>query len=375
MRILLVTTDYPDFQSAFYHRAPELAASPYADQVAAREKSHFGIVGGYAHYLRQMGHEVGVVIANCENMQRAWAREQGMRFCRAGARHLVMRGGLIPWFAGSPTPRWRHDIVLAQVRAFRPDVLMNQALVAVPSSLVASMRRYAGLTVGLHGARIPEGFDVSPYDILFSGHAGLAAGFRELGAKRVEVLPHAFDARVLDDISIRRPTIPVTFVGSVGAIWPDRMKWLSALCRRHPVSIFGPARLASEAGGDPAVRKAYQCERWGEDMFQVMRDSSIGLNIHAAFAGQIANNMRLFEITGVGSLLVTDYKPNLSDWFDMKSEVVPYCSIEDCVDQVGYYLEHDDERAAIAEAGQRRTLRSHTLEKRIGQFVSIVSTA
>jgi spore maturation protein CgeB len=375
MRIQLVTTDYPDFQTAFYHRAPELASASYSVQIAAREKSHFGIVGGYAHYLRQMGHEVAVVIANCEPIQRAWAREQGIRFSEAGARHLVMRGGVIPWVAQSATPRWRHDIVMAQVRAFRPDVLMNQALVSVPSSLVASMRQYAGLTVGLHGARIPEGFDVSPYDILFSGHAGLAASFAELGAKRVEVLPHAFDARVLNDISLRRPTIPVTFVGSVGAIWPDRMMWLSALCRRHPVSIFGPTRLASEAGEDPAVRKAYQCERWGDDMFQVMRDSSIGLNIHAAFAGQIANNMRLFEITGVGSLLVTDFKPNLSDWFDMNREVVAYCSIDDCVEQVGYYLAHEDERAAIAEAGQRRTLRSHTLEKRIEQFASIVLTA
>jgi hypothetical protein len=375
MRILLVTTDYPDFQTAFYHRAPELATSTYADQIAAREKSHFGIVGGYAHYLRQMGHEVGVVIANCEPLQRAWARERGMRFSEAGERHLVMRGGIVPWITESTTPRWRHDIVMAQVRAFQPDILMNQALVSVPSSLVASLRKHAGLIVGLHGARIPEGFDVSPYDILFSGHAGLAASFSELGAKRVEVLPHAFDARVLNDIAIRRPTIPVTFVGSVGAIWPDRMEWLSALCKRHPVSIFGPARFATEAGEHRHVRRAYQCERWGEDMFQVMRDSRIGLNIHAAFAGPIANNMRLFEITGVGSLLVTDYKPNLSEWFDMKSEVVPYCSIDDCVDLVGYYLEHEEERAAIAEAGQRRTLRCHTLEKRIEQFVSIVTSA
>ena len=45
---------------------------------------------------------------------------------------------------------------------------------------------------------------------------------------------------------------------------------------------------------------------------------------------------------------------------------------KDCEELIAYYLEHPGEAAAIAQAGQRRTLREHTYQCRMIELESIL---
>ena len=107
-------------------------------------------------------------------------------------------------------------------------------------------------------------------------------------------------------------------------------------------------------------------------MYNILHTSLITLNHHVDVAGDYAGNVRLFEATGTGTLLVTDWKTNLHKMFVPGKEVVAYRSPEECVEMVQYYLEHDEERGAIAHAGQQRTLRDHTYYQRMQEFEAIV---
>ena len=69
---------------------------------------------------------------------------------------------------------------------------------------------------------------------------------------------------------------------------------------------------------------------------------------------------------------ITDWKKNLHEMFEPGKEVVAYRTPEECVEMVKYYLDHDDERQAIARAGQQRTLRDHTFHQRMQELVDIV---
>jgi spore maturation protein CgeB len=113
----------------------------------------------------------------------------------------------------------------------------------------------------------------------------------------------------------------------------------------------------------------------GLDMYQTLRDSKIGLNCHADSSPTYASNFRLFEVTGVGSCLLTDWKRNLPELFDPDSEVVAYHSIPECLEKIRWLRDHDAERRKIAEAGQRRCLRDHTHEKRAPVFADIIENA
>jgi spore maturation protein CgeB len=107
-------------------------------------------------------------------------------------------------------------------------------------------------------------------------------------------------------------------------------------------------------------------------MYQILHGSKVTVNHHGDVA-PYANNMRLFEATGVGALLVTDWKVNLHEMFEPGREVVAYRNPEECVELVQYYLEHDEEREAIARAGQERTLREHTYYHRMQELVEIIA--
>ncbi|HYG80937.1 MAG TPA: glycosyltransferase, partial [Pyrinomonadaceae bacterium] len=105
------------------------------------------------------------------------------------------------------------------------------------------------------------------------------------------------------------------------------------------------------------------------------RESRVVLNTHIDISTTSASNMRLFEVTGVGSCLLTDWKPNIGDLFEPDSEVITYRGAEECIEKVDYLLSHESERRAIAAAGQRRTLRDHTLARRAEQLDAIIRAA
>ena len=57
------------------------------------------------------------------------------------------------------------------------------------------------------------------------------------------------------------------------------------------------------------------------------------------------------------------------------TEAVAYETSQELVDQVRYYLEHEDERAEIAAAGQARTLRDHTYGRRMKELAALLEDA
>jgi spore maturation protein CgeB len=82
--------------------------------------------------------------------------------------------------------------------------------------------------------------------------------------------------------------------------------------------------------------------------------------------------MRLFEATGVGAFLLTDFKDNLHTLFAPDREVAVWRSIDDCLTAIGRALGDESGRAAIACAGQARTLAQHTYRHRASDIVGFV---
>jgi len=99
---------------------------------------------------------------------------------------------------------------------------------------------------------------------------------------------------------------------------------------------------------------------------------SITINTHGRIAGDDANNLRLFEATGMGTLLVTDARRNMGQLFKTGSEVVTYGDARDCAGVVRHFLDHPAEATAIAAAGQRRTMRDHTWANRMARLTELV---
>jgi spore maturation protein CgeB len=80
----------------------------------------------------------------------------------------------------------------------------------------------------------------------------------------------------------------------------------------------------------------------------------------------------LFEVTGVGTLLLTDNKKDTKDFFRTGEEIITYTDEVDCLNKIRYYLAHEDGCISIAKAGQRRTLSNHTFGICMKELAAII---
>jgi len=81
---------------------------------------------------------------------------------------------------------------------------------------------------------------------------------------------------------------------------------------------------------------------------------------------------RNFEVPGCGGFLLTESVPHLENYYAFDKEIACYASLEELKDKLAYYLNHEEERAAIANAGYQRTLKEHTY---VHRFTHIFRTA
>ena len=224
--------------------------------------------------------------------------------------------------------------------------------------------------IGQLGIEPSRGEDWSVYDLMISQLPTTVKTFRTLGV-RAEVNHLAFEPAILDILPEMPPTdIDVSFVGTVSVDHQQRIALLEAVAGRYDLKLWGNRPQALPASSP--LHRCFQGEVWGADMYQVLRRSRITLNSHIDLAGREAGNMRLFEATGVGAFLLTDFKDNLDTLFAPDREVAVWRSIEDCLNVIGRALGDDNGRAAIARAGHARTMAQHTYRYRAAEILGFV---
>ena len=386
MRFLIVDTYYEAFLRWFYEKHPGLASRPYSEQFRRLMDECFGTADFYSTNLNKLGYQAVEVIANNEVLQRQWAKEHGFSVpavklprippaVRSLARRTQLVRSLASWVrrrspSHSRRQRWQGKVLLRQIEYFKPDVLLVQEISGLGSSFYAEARQHVRLMIGQYGVLPRTEADIPPYDLILSCHPGFVEHFRSLGV-RADYLQLGFEASVLERLP-ETDNVPhdVTFIGGCGNAHLTRRVLLETVARKFPLQWWGYGHDSLDK--ESPLRQCFRGSAWGIQMYQRLAQSRITLNIHIDQAGPYAANMRLFEATGVGTLLITDWKENLHEMLEPGKEVVTYRTPEECTELIQYYLEHDEERKAIARAGQERTLRQHTYYQRMQELVNIL---
>jgi hypothetical protein len=358
--------------------------------MAARNASLFGVADFYSRNFMALGHQAAEVHINNAWMQSAWARERGLSAPEPAVvterrelpgwieravkpfkpllRPLARRVGLSPKLDANA-----ETILLAQVEDFRPDLIINQDTFYIDTGLVRRISAICDpIMVGQIGIEPSRGQDWTAYDLMLSQLPSTVAFFRAAGV-RSEVSHLAFEPTILDRLpGIAVPDIDISFVGTISVDHRQRIALLESVAQRFDLKLFGN-RPQSLPASSP-LHRCFQGEVWGSDMLQTLRRSRINLNSHIDMAAREAGNLRLFEATGVGAFLLTDFKENLHTLFDPVREVAAWRSVDDCLEMIERYLRDDSARSAIAEAGQQRTLSTHTYRNRAQELLRIVAS-
>jgi hypothetical protein len=367
VRVAVVDTYYPAFQERFYATHPGLADASYAEQHAALIGQWFGTGDSYSLHLRALGHDAQDLLVNVNPLQAAWAREQG--HMRVGA----------PLAARVPGPAGRRAralverrIALEQIAEMDPDVVYCHNLDFFSRAELDRLRGEGRLVAGQIASPLPAWNTVEGFHFIATSFPHFVERIRSHGVES-EYLRLAFDERLVDIVGEQPREHDVVFVGGVHpGVHSAGTALLARVCAARPVAVFGYG--ADALPEDSAIRKSYRGEAWGLDMYRALASAKIALNRHIDVAEGHANNMRLYEATGMGAALLTDNGSNLPELFEPGREVAVYEDADDLIAGIDELLANDERRRSIAEAGRARTLSEHTWANRIAELAGMLES-
>jgi spore maturation protein CgeB len=393
MRLLRLTTNYPAYLKQFYARNESLGKQPYSTQYEKLVDDCFGWADFWTHALEKVGYQVWEPIGNAESMQKMWAEEN----------KLIYDGRY-----------WLTEIAISQVRQFKPTILFADDYSTYTSDFLNYIRQECPsikLILGWCGAPNASISDFCAYDIVLSNIPHVVSNLRK-GGFQSEYIKHAFEPRVLEKIDLNHSkNIPFSFLGSIvksNSFHNQREELIIKLLQTTNLEVFSDviklnfreklktklrqatydtfqvvnkSKLVKQYISElPEIYNFINNKRrpdfsnyvnsliasqshtplFGLEMFQGLHNSQITLNNHIDFSSDFASNMRLFEATGIGTCLLTDWKQNLFNMFELDREIVTYKSVEECVEKVNWLLKHPKALGEIAKSGQERTLKDHT---------------
>lgn len=143
-------------------------------------------------------------------------------------------------------------------------------------------------------------------------------------------------------------------------VWPFRMRWRQFKGRQLPIQNYhGPIS--------------------DDEMIRVFNQSQIVLGLSDVIdsSGVIMRHIRLrdFEAPMCGAFYLTGYQEELGEYYEIGEEIVCYDTLDELADKALYYLAHENERRAIAQAGYQRALSEHTWENRFNQLFREIGLA
>ena len=175
------------------------------------------------------------------------------------------------------------------------------------------------------------------FDIVYSFDQGAIDLYYELGCKNVRHLPPATETDRYRKLYIDKKYD----VGFVGTLDIERMNIFKAASKVCNVTDF---------------------QVHGEESVKVINEIKIMLNCGR---GNTDINQRTFETLACGTFLLTNWIPEEYQLFKDGEHLVYWKDYNELCDKITYYLEHEDEREAIAVNGYNEVVSKHLHRHRI----------
>jgi spore maturation protein CgeB len=178
-----------------------------------------------------------------------------------------------------------------------------------------------------------------------------------------------------------RPTkvakdLPVSFVGQA---YGERAELVCKLLDAGlPIKVFGPRwqeyfrlktffGLFERASGHLQIPRRIYGGIPDEQLVPIFNRTQVNLGFSAVWGDgprELQVRLRDFEVPMCGVFLLTEYQPELEEYFRIGKEIGCYRDPDDLVEKVKYYLARPQLCEEIGQAARERCLRDHTWVKR-----------
>lgn len=149
----------------------------------------------------------------------------------------------------------------------------------------------------------------------------------------------------------------------------ERVCTLNMLAERYAVTLYTSSAIAGRVLENVKIMPPVSA---GYDSYKIFQSSKINLNISLKGI-EAGTPLRVLDIMGAGGFVITNYCTETAELFEEDKEIVMFRTLEELVQKVSYYLEHEEERKQIARAGHQKVLECYTYEKKMKYLIEWVT--
>lgn len=370
MRILRISSIYHEYKNKMLMLSKLYGMEfwPFKQIETHFFSDRFACSDVWAYVLDKRGIPCEEVISNFEPLALAWCRDKDKSF--QSCEHYVISRTL----EFKPTIVWFDDLNLP---------LLQRLKETLPKET---------LYLGWSGSAIFKSEIWKGFDAVLSCAQESVDYFNSNGVLSFQI-HHAFDSRVSEQIVDEETDDRFAFFGQLirgSEFHLNRERMLIDLLNEFDLAIYSPSyfdrnyrelrnliksivrRHKYNRLVNPSLRPKLLPPLFGIDMYKAAKRHRGILNFHADSSPLYASNMRLFETTGVGGLLVTDFKKNIGELFKPNEEVIVFNGLSSLKEKLNWIKENPKDAEVIKKNGQRKTLEKHTFENRVDNFLEII---
>ncbi len=361
MKVQFLTSYYPPFLTHFFGSHHGIENKSYDSIMATLLEEHFADTGALAFYTQKAGHETFLIIANCEILQKKWAEENNITY----------------------TENWLTEIAFAQIKKFKPDIFYLEYVYEFFGDFLKEVKPFCKYVVSWISSPLNDKVQLNGVDLIFSSTPDFINSFKAKGFK-AEYMHPAFDVRILSKLKNDKKDIPFSFVGGWSDVHVNRKKALEELVKHTPIKLWGYSYKKNHSKRtldyykdlvvkeNKAILDRYYGEAWGLNMYDIIQRSVFTFNIHESLLKGYVGNMRMFEATGVGTMILNDEGINLSELFVVGKEIEMYKNINEAIEKANYYINNPEKAIEIGKNAQARTVKEYNYDEYVKKlFVSI----
>ena len=321
------------------------------------------------------GYECVEVINNINFLQQKWLKRYGLK-------------------------KSNEDILIQQIKFYKPNIIFIANVDLISKIKIDELKKlnYIKLIFCSHCAPISEKMikNFNNIDFILTCTEDYKKKILRATGKPVYLMQHAYSNETVIKYNSRKRDIDVTFIGSLfinKKLHLERIEIIYDLLKKfdnrfiainfsnyffiHLIIFIMKSLFNKDFYKKNLLYKlmfVYFFSNkpiFGTSMFEIFNKSKILVNMHIEDT-KYAGNMRLFEGTGSGCLLLTDKKKDLKKLFKLNNEIVVYKDKDDLITKIKFFLKNNITLSRIAKNGRNKTLKSHNYEKRLNILDKII---
>ena len=334
MTFALLIEDYNLFYTNTISKSEEFASKSYSEILGLVLEKKYYQSNSLANALEKLGHKAQVIIPDCNSLQKKWAKENNTALYTKWNLQAPIRSYKTRVLKNNHTfDGIRQSVLEAQLKKIKPDVVFVYSGIWMQRSFLRNLKKQ-GITLVLQWSCPIEDrwndFPFNEFDLITTSSQNILQEFQNKKLPTI-LIQQAFDEQILEKVIYPdKDKKNLVFIGSFSTQHhQDRIDLLDFLAINTKIDVFCPELPPNEQFKNIAKKRKGSVD--GIEMFNTYSKYKMAVHFPGNKFANDAGAKRLFEVTGIGTMLLCAHQDNLNEYFKIGEEIVTFTSKEDCL--------------------------------------------